>query len=322
MKDLAGLTIRGSGEDEEMHFADRLHDRIDGVDSRLVIGIDPYPKRLFGESSPFARAYPGFGPQELLREFCGILIEAAEETACAVKPQSAFFESMGLFGIGVLAECLRAARARGIPVILDAKRGDIGGTAAAYAQAYLDPNSDFFADALTVNPYLGPDTLEPFAGAAAKAGCGLFVLVKTSNPGSGAFQDQVLRESGERLYARVARAVAGLGEANIGRHGYSHIGAVVGATYPSELHELREVLKPSYLLVPGYGAQGGSAHDVKGAFMPGGTGAIVNASRSIDYAYESLGEGASKISIRDAVREAAEKAQNDLNNVAKSIPST
>ncbi len=305
-----------------MHFADRLYDRINAVDSRLVIGIDPYPKRLFGESSPFARAYPGFGPEELLREFCGMLIEAGEETACAVKPQAAFFESMGLFGIRVLAECLKAARARGIPVILDAKRGDIGSTAAAYAQAYLDPGSDFFSDALTVNPYLGPDTLEPFAGAAAKAGCGLFVLVKTSNPGSGAFQDQVLRESGERLYTGVARAITELGASNIGTHGYSHIGAVVGATYPSELEELREVLRSSYLLVPGYGAQGGTADDVKGAFMPGGAGAIVSASRSIDYAYEALGEEAGKDSIRNAVCEAAQKAQRDLNGVAKFIPST
>jgi orotidine-5'-phosphate decarboxylase len=305
-----------------MHFADRLHDRIAGVDSRLVIGIDPYPERLFGASSLFAKAYPHLEPEKLLIEFCAILIETAEDTACAVKPQSAFFESMGLTGLAVLSACLRAARAKGIPVIMDAKRGDIGSTAAAYAKAYLDPDSDFFADALTVNPYLGPDTLEPFARTAAQAGCGLFVLVKTSNPGSGAFQDQILKESGEKVYTRVARAVNCLGAANIGQCGYSHVGAVVGATYPAELQELRETLPSSYLLVPGYGAQGGTAEDVRHAFLPGGGGAIVNASRSIAYAYEALGEGADKNSIRRAIYDAAWKAQTDLNLVAKSIPST
>lgn len=305
-----------------MHFADKLHERISKIDSRLVIGIDPYPERLFGESSPFARAYPHFTPEKLLIEFCAILIETAEETACAVKPQAAFFESMGLTGIAVLSACLKAARTKGIPVIMDAKRGDIGSTAAAYAKAFLDPDSDFFADALTVNPYLGPDTLEPFARAAAKAGSGLFVLVKTSNPGSGAFQDQILEESGERLYTKVARAVTDLGAANIGRCGYSHVGAVVGATYPSELKALREVLSSSYLLVPGYGAQGGTAHDVRHAFRPDGAGAIVNASRSIDYAYEALDEGIDKDAIRRAIYDAARKAQKDLNNVARPTPST
>ncbi|HHY45340.1 MAG TPA: orotidine-5'-phosphate decarboxylase [Firmicutes bacterium] len=305
-----------------MHFADRLHERISDIDSRLVIGIDPYPEKLFGSSSPFARAYPHLSPEKLLIEFCAILIETAEETACAVKPQAAFFESMGLSGLAVLSACLKAARMRGIPVIMDAKRGDIGSTAAAYARAYLDPDSDFFADALTVNPYLGPDTLEPFARAAAQSGSGIFVLVKTSNPGSGAFQDRLLKESAERLYTKVARAVTDLGAANIGRYGYSHVGAVVGATYPSELKALREVLSSSYLLVPGYGAQGGTAHDVIPAFRPDGMGAIVNASRSIDYAYEALGNGIDKDSIRKAIYDAAKKAQMDLNNAAKPIPST
>lgn len=304
-----------------MHFADMLEERIAKVDSRLVIGIDPYPKRLWGAGSVFAKAYPWLSREALLREFCDALIEAAESTACAVKPQAAFFESMGLSGLIVMADCIKGARKRGIPVILDAKRGDIGSTAEAYAQAYLDPDSDFFADALTVNPYLGPDTLAPFAETAAKNECGLFVLVKTSNPGSGAFQDAPLAEDGERLYAKVARAVKELGSANLGKGGYSHVGAVVGATYPEELKELRDAMSAAYLLIPGYGAQGGTAEDVKAAFDADGRGAIVNASRSIDYAYEALGEGAAKDAIRGAMLDAAKAAKEDLNSAAKPRPS-
>lgn len=305
-----------------MHFADMLEERIAKVDSRLVIGIDPHPKRLMGPDSLFAKANPWLSREALLREFCMALIEAAETTACAVKPQAAFFESMGVLGLIVLSDCIKAARKRGIPVILDGKRGDIGSTAAAYAQAYLDPASDFFADALTVSPYLGPDTLSPFVETAAKNGCGLFVLVKTSNPGSGSFQDAVLSENGERLYTRVAMAVRDLGAANIGKSGYSHVGAVVGATYPKELKELREVLSTSYLLIPGYGAQGGTAQDVREAFGKGGRGAVVNASRSIDYAYEALGEGATRDAIRRAMSDAASLAKKDINETLATTPST
>ncbi|MGI6633510.1 MAG: orotidine-5'-phosphate decarboxylase [Bacillota bacterium] len=305
-----------------MHFADRLEERINKVDSRLVIGIDPHPQRLFGEDSLFVKANPWLSRESLLREFCAILLEVAETTACAVKPQAAFFESMGISGMIVLAECVKEARKKNIPVILDAKRGDIGSTAAAYAEAYLEPSSEFFADALTVNPYLGPDTLTPFVEKAAQNDCGLFVLVKTSNPGSGAFQDADLSGDGGRLYMRVAKAVKELGEANIGVGGYSHVGAVVGATYPEELIDLREVLSTSYLLIPGYGTQGGTAEDVKGAFKDGGKGAIVSASRSIDYAYEKLGEEVTPDSIRAAIMNAAKAAKEDLNNIARPTPST
>lgn len=304
-----------------MHFADRLEERIDKVDSRLVIGIDPYPKRLLGKDSFFAAASPWLSKEALLREFCRALVDAAESTACAVKPQAAFFESMGISGLIVLADCIKDARKRGIPVILDAKRGDIGSTAGAYAQAYLDPESDFCADALTVNPYLGPDTLSPFVEAAAKHGRGLFVLVKTSNPGSGAFQDAELAEGNDHLYTKVARTVRDLGADNLGKSGYSHVGAVVGATYPQELNDLREVLSTSYLLIPGYGTQGGTAEDVKGAFKTEGRGAVVNASRSIDYAYEALGQDATRDSIRGAMFEAARTAQEEINRAARPTPS-
>ena len=300
-----------------MHFADRIYDRMDKIESRLVIGIDPDPKRLFGRDSPLARAYPGLSKEALLDEFCDAVIDAASRTACAVKPQAAFFESMGVSGLRALARCMQQARARDILVILDAKRGDIGNTAAAYASAYLDPSSDFFADALTVNPYLGPDTLEPFIDAAGKAGCGLFVLVKTSNPGSGAFQDTILKD-GRTLFMKVAAAVAELGKSHMGECGYSDIGAVVGATYPHELADLRRALPRSIFLLPGYGAQGGTAEDVKGAFNEGGRGAVVSSSRGIIFAYEKAPGNLSPEQVRGAMLAAAVQAQRDIQLAAGS----
>jgi orotidine-5'-phosphate decarboxylase len=298
-----------------MHFADRLYERMDKVQSRLVIGIDPDPKRLFGKDSLFGRAYAGLPRESILDEFCNSVISAAEGTACAVKPQAAFFESMGLSGLKSLARCMQQARQRGIPVILDAKRGDIGNTASAYASAYLDPMSEFFADALTVNPYLGPDTLEPFVDAASNAGCGLFILVKTSNPGSGAFQDALLKD-GSTLFMKVAASVKELGASHLGEWGYSNVGAVVGATYPEELRAIREALPDSIFLLPGYGAQGGTADDVRSAFNRGGRGAIVSSSRGIIFAHERMTGRPSPERIRQAMLEAAVKAQKDIQQAA------
>ncbi len=295
-----------------MHFADKLSQRIHGISSRLVIGIDPDPRRILAKDSRFQQAFPGDDPEETLDNFCHVVLEAAKSTACAVKPQAAFFESLGLPGLSALQKCLKQARSLGIPVILDAKRGDIGNTAKAYADAYLDPRSSFFADALTVNPYLGPDTLEPFVKKAQEHGCGLFVLVKTSNPGSGAFQDAML-QTGAPLYAEVAKAVRDLGENNIGASGYSNVGAVCGATYPKELTALRDAMPRSIILIPGYGAQGGTAADALGAFHPGGKGAIISASRSIIFAYEKLLDSAAKpADIFMSVQSAAEKARDDI----------
>lgn len=297
-----------------MHFADRLNERIDKVQSRLVVGIDPDPRRL-GAGSVFAKAHPGLAREALLDEFCDAAIDASDRTACAVKPQSAFFESMGLPGLVSLARCIKRAKSKGIPVILDAKRGDIGNTATAYATAYLDPSSEFFADAMTVNPYLGPDTLEPFVDAASKAGSGLFVLVKTSNPGSGAFQDQRFPD-GQTLYMKVAGMVKEIGDAHRGECGYSNIGAVVGANYPEELLEVRKAVPNAVFLVPGYGAQGGTADDVKAAFNAGGRGAIVSSSRGIIFAYEKPGVDATPEAIRAAMLAAAEKARKDIQQAA------
>lgn len=295
-----------------MHFSDKIEKRMQEINSRLVIGIDPHPEKVLDNSSVFATTLNSDDPEYLLSAFCDIALEVAARTACAVKPQAAFFECAGIPGWRSLRRCIKMAREMDLPVILDIKRGDIGSTASAYARAYLDPSSEFFSDAVTVNPYLGPDSLEPFVAAAKKSGSGIFVLVKTSNPGSGAFQDAVLAD-GEPLFARVARVVAAFASSSIGNCGYSGVGAVVGATYPEHLSILRSLLPQSIILLPGYGAQGGKAENLKAAFHPGGRGALVSSSRAIIFSYENSEPGQlSESRIFDAMLEAAQKAKKEI----------
>lgn len=261
-------------------FADRLFDRIRQTHSRVCLGIDPrpeehpltHPERFDGDPAQVAKA---------VVYYFQAIIEATHGTVACYKLQSAFFEVLGIPGLIAMAQLIADVRARGIPVILDAKRGDIGATAAAYAQAYLG-RGVFASDALTVSPYLGVDSLEPFAEQAARAERGLFVLVKTSNPGSQDLQDAALGSS-ERLFERVAALVTRLAEPHRGASGYAPVGAVVGATHPAALGELRAQLPYSVLLVPGYGAQGGGADDVAAAFDERGLGAVVNSSRALTY---------------------------------------
>jgi orotidine-5'-phosphate decarboxylase len=182
-----------------------------------------------------------------------------------VKPQIAFFEQLGWRGLRALERLVGLARARGLLVLLDAKRGDIGTTAKAYAQSYLWPSSPCRADALTVNPYLGLDSLEPFLEASGEHGVGVFVLARTSNPGAADFQS--LPVDGVPVYERVARALAPAAEALRGASGWSNLGVVAGATYPEESERLRRVLPHSLFLVPGYGAQGASLADALRGFV-------------------------------------------------------
>jgi orotidine-5'-phosphate decarboxylase len=200
----------------------------------------------------------------------------------AVKPQVAFFEQLGAAGMQALAEVLAYARAAGLLVIIDAKRNDIGSTAEAYADGFLGALSAWGGDALTVSPYLGDDSLTPFVETAARRGAGVFVLVKTSNPGGGQFQD--LSCDGRPLYVHVAEHVERLAGGNVGACGYGSIGAVVGATYPQQMVHLRSVMPHAWFLVPGYGSQGATACDVAAAFDAHGMGAIVNNSRGIIFA--------------------------------------
>ena len=264
-----------------MTFTDRLHARVRATDSRVCLGIDPRPAmspltdpaRLGRDAERVAEAVE--------RSFTAILRASHEQVACC-KLQSAFFEAMGLAGLGAMAGLLRVARELGLPAIVDAKRGDIGSTAEAYARAYLG-DGELAGDALTVNPYLGLDTLEPFLDAAVGGNRGLFVLVKTSNPGSADLQDLTL-PGGRMLHQVLAARLAERAERlEHDANGYTALGAVVGATHPAALADLRQRLPAAVLLVPGYGAQGAGADDVAAAFDDNGLGAVVNASRSLTY---------------------------------------
>ena len=271
------------------HYADRLHAAVRAKGTPALVGIDP---RLDSLPAPVRDA--ATGPTERDRaadafeRFGKGLIDAVADLVPAVKPQSAFFEALGVAGMTALSRIVAHARAAGLIVILDAKRGDIGSTAAAYADGLLGgaapPRSDM-ADALTINPFLGPDTLEPFVEVTKERGAGLYVLCKTSNPGSAAYQGAVAE--GRTVAERIAAEIERLSADSPGECGYGPVGAVVGATYPQELSALRTLMPHAPLLVPGYGSQGGAAADVAGAFDSEGLGALVNSSRAINFAFSA-----------------------------------
>ena len=272
-------------------FGQRLALAVTQKKNPVCVGIDPRATSL-PES---LRPNPSASIEQIVQSvetFCLAIIDAVADLVPAVKPQAAFFEELGPLGMVALHKTVRYANQRGLLVIMDAKRGDIGTTAAAYANAYLGsgaPGSSAYspwgADALTINPYLGADTLEPFTQRCATSGSGVFVLVKTSNPGSSFFQDQRL-EDGRTVSEKIADQVESLSYSTRGDLGYGDIGAVVGATYPKELQAMRQRMPSAWILIPGYGAQGGSAQDVKLGLDSRGLGAIVNSSRGIIFAYE------------------------------------
>lgn len=272
------------------NYADRLHRSIRRKSTPALVGLDPRFD-LLPESIVEAAHSRGGAAEEVrsaaVEEFCRRVIDVVAPLVPAVKPQSAFFEQCGPPGVLALQRLIRHARDAELIVVLDAKRGDIGSTGTAYAQAYLageDPDAaPFAADALTVNPYLGTDTLRPFLELAVERRAGLYVLVRTSNPGAGDFQDR--RTSGETLYEAVARSVDSLNAESRGGSVYGPVGAVVGATYSEELAALRALMPAAPLLVPGYGSQGGTSADVAAAFDEHGCGALVNSSRGINFAH-------------------------------------
>jgi orotidine-5'-phosphate decarboxylase len=256
-------------------FADRLADAVDRKRSQLVVGLDPRSDLL---------------PLEVrgdVPRFCDGIIDAVAPHAVGVKPQLAFFESLGRDGIAALEEVCTYARSAGLLVILDGKRGDIGSTARAYAAAYLEPRDDLglsLGDALTVNPYLGRDSVEPYLSACRRHGAGVFFVVKTSNPGGAEVQDLTLSDGGP-VWQHVARLVADWSADVVGERGLSSVGAVIGATHPRAVGEARRLLPQSLLLLPGVGAQGASPADVARAFTSGPASALVNVSRSVLYAF-------------------------------------
>ncbi|MFO7956900.1 MAG: orotidine-5'-phosphate decarboxylase [Candidatus Brocadiia bacterium] len=298
----------------ERNFADELMRRIRERQSQVVVGLDPRVNRLPEEILDAAD-----GPADAVLAFNRAVVDAVAEHAVAVKPQVAFYERLGCDGMRAYAETIRYARDRDLLVIGDVKRNDIASTAAAYAAAHLGgpgddqpAADDFHADAITINPYLGADGVRPFLEAASAAGRGLFVLVKTSNPSSVDVQDLDTRSAS--VYERVADLVEGWGEPFRGDSGYSLLGAVVGATFPGELAALRERMPHTPFLVPGFGAQGGGVEDVVPAFDVRGTGAVVNSSRGIIFAWqrEPYDDEFGEARWRDAVAAAAADMRRDL----------
>jgi orotidine-5'-phosphate decarboxylase len=262
-----------------MNFADTLCDAILAKRSVVVVGLDP---RIASLPSELAVNDPHCVARcaDAIIAFNRGIIDAVSEYAVAVKPQIAFYECLGIPGLRAFSDACEYAKRAGLIVIADCKRGDIGTTAEAYADAYL--GGPFAANAITVNPYLGGDALTPFV-AKCPQGFGEYILVRTSNKGAADFQD--LETPKGKLFEAVADFVAKLGEPYIGKQGYSSVGAVVGATWPGELSALRKRIPHTPFLVPGYGAQGATAADIRGAFDENGLGAVVNSSREIIFAY-------------------------------------
>lgn len=262
-------------------LSDRLRTVAFRHESRVCLGIDPRPE-AHPSTHPSALDFDGARIAKAVTTYFRDVMDACHDIVACVKIQSAFFERLGVPGWIGMAQLLADARSLDLPVILDAKRGDIGSTAQAYADAYLGEGA-FVADALTVNPYLGFDTLEPFVSRAAAEGRGVFCLVRTSNPGAGDLQE-LTTSDGRTVSEHVADALTERAyDLGVDAFGYGPIGAVVGATAASRIAAFRRRLPHSLLLVPGYGAQGATAHDVAGAFDDEGWGAIVNASRSLTY---------------------------------------
>ena len=296
---------------EPAHFADRLAARVEAISSVLCVGIDPRPpfpaechRGLRDDRSGLARA---------MERYAVGLVEAAAPAAAAVKPQVAFFEALGGYGLTALERVCAAAVEHGVPVIADAKRGDIPSTAEAYASAWLDerPGGEPpVADALTVNPYLGRDSLEPYAAACDRAGAGIYVLVRTSNPGSADLQ--ALEASDGAVWEASARLVDALGAPRVGISGLSSIGAVIGLTQPAALRRARELMPTAPLLIPGLGAQGGDVNDAAPAFAPHPAAGLVVAARSVIEAWrEAPGDW------RGAVAAAAQEHRTTTWNVAR-----
>ncbi len=270
---------------DSVNFADRLLQAVDSKRSHVVLGLDPD----FSLLPPAVRdkhAGLSYGTETEMviacfREFLLTLLHALECEVVAVKIQAAYFEALGHAGYELYQDLIRLGQQLGYLVIADVKRGDIGSTAEAYAKAHLDVAG---ADAVTANPWFGTDGLEPFFLRARENGKGVFVLVKTSNPSSSELQDLLL-QSGETVYQRVADMVGNWGAGTQGERGYRSVGAVVGGTHPEQAAELRRRMPGVLFLVPGYGAQGARAGDLIGVFDAAGTGAVVNSARAILYAY-------------------------------------
>ncbi len=305
-----------------MEFADRVVSAVRHKGNPIIVGIDPRPEEL---PTGFLDKFSGdrAGVAEALRVFGCEIIDVVAPLVPLIKFQSAFYEAYGPEGLAAMHATLDYARQKDVLVIFDGKRNDIGTTAEAYARAYLGKvpvggsfEPSWHADALTINPYLGTDGIAPFVKVAARENKGVFVLVRTSNASAREFQDLVC--DGMPVYRHVAKRLLDWCEGRYGTEGYNLIGAVVGATYPQELAELREALPGVLFLVPGYGAQGGTAKDIAAGFDENGQGALVNNSRGITFAYN---KPAYREKFADNWRRAVEEAVHEMiNDLAENSP--
>lgn len=308
-----------------MHFSDRLIAEIQKKQSPVCVGLDPQLSSI----PPFLiqKMVDLHGPNftaaaHVLLEFNKGIIDAVKDLVPVVKLQIAFYEEYGFQGIWAFEETIKYAKEQGLLVIADGKRNDIGSTAEAYARAFLGKTELFGGseaamdvDALTVNAYLGYDGVKPFLETCRKEEKGIFVLVKTSNPSSGDIQDRITVDEQISIASLMAHFVESWGSQDLGDSGYSFVGAVVGATFPQEAVELRTLMPETIFLVPGYGAQGGTAMDVKPCFNKDGLGAIVNSSRGIIYAYQKTGGTKAGEDYAEAARDATLRMKDDISAV-------
>jgi orotidine-5'-phosphate decarboxylase len=305
-------------EEEKMkYFIDNLQQKIEEKDSRICVGLDPHLE-LLPENVLRAELLEDLesNQEEIAASVLAFnknIIDAVADMTAVVKPQMAFYEKLGVAGMKSLWQTMDYAKKNDLIVLLDGKRNDIGSTAGAYAEAYLE-SKKVEIDSITINPYLGSDGILPFLRNKSR---GAFALLRTSNQSAVDLQDLKL-DDGRTVYQAVGDFLQGLGKDFIGECGYSNLAAVVGATYPKELKEIRAQLDSVFFLIPGFGAQGGGAADIKAGFDSQGGGAVVNSSRGINFAYrkkEYANFGAKNYA--KAARAAAEKMKNQINKILK-----
>ena len=303
------------------NMMDKLIDRIRETNNPTVIGIDP-KYDMIPECIKNKYEQNMEGVAKAIEEFNKALIDATFDIIPAVKINIAFYEMYGLEGMKVFEETCKYAKEKGMLVMADIKRGDIGSTSKAYSNAFLGrtqigekEEKIYDVDFVTLNPYMGIDSVKPFIEDCKKYNKGAFIIVKTSNPSSGDLQDLKL-ENGEEVYTRVAKLVEEWGEDLRGKYGYSSISAVVGATYPKQLKDLRKTAPHTFFLIPGYGAQGGKAEDITLGFDSNGIGGIVNSSRGLMCAYKSdlWKDKYTEERFAEATRQEAIRMKNELNN--------
>ena len=291
-----------------MNFADKIILKTREIGSPLCVGLDPHSNlipKLFKKNS-----------RELsiknIEDFLFEIIDITKSKVVALKPQVAFFEQWGPDGMSLLVKISKLAKENNIPIIMDAKRGDIGSTSEAYAKAWLGEKSFFKANAITINPWMGVETLLPFIELANKTNSGIFILLKTSNPGSKDLQD--LKVDGKKVFLHLSEKLINIVETNLGESGFSNVGIVVGATKPDEAILIRKILPKSLFLIPGYGAQGAKASDalagliLKNKIYEGG---LINSSRNILFPEGSY-EQTSFFEWKKSIESALKKSINDL----------